>query len=172
MFFLRWNSWSSFETWWHTRRNQILSFRRNGRIHLNRRGRQFSQLLAAEVCASAVVMLDTPRSEIVWESTGYPLHSPVSPSLPLPCVTVCHQVSNELYHTRGFIFFYFPCVILSLHLKRNFMRSFIYPSFLWGHLPATSTQAFLGFPVSASECWDGSPVSKLLLHASHVALPT
>jgi hypothetical protein len=29
--------------------------------HLNRRGRQFSRLLTAEVCASAVVMLDTPR---------------------------------------------------------------------------------------------------------------
>ena len=28
----------------------------------------------------------------------YPLHSPVSPSLPLPCVTVCHQVPNELYN--------------------------------------------------------------------------
>jgi hypothetical protein len=25
--------------------------------------------------------------------TGYLLHSPVSPSLPLPCVTVCHHVS-------------------------------------------------------------------------------
>jgi len=41
-------------------------FRRNGRVHLNRRGLQFSRLLAAEVCASAVVMLDTPRSELVW----------------------------------------------------------------------------------------------------------
>jgi hypothetical protein len=29
--------------------------------------------------------------------TGYPLHSPVSPSLPLPCVTVCHHVSTGLY---------------------------------------------------------------------------
>ena len=28
------------------------------------RGRQFSRLLAAEVCASAVVMLDTPCSEV------------------------------------------------------------------------------------------------------------
>ena len=37
---------------------------------------------------------------------------------------------------------------------------------------ATSTQVFLGFPVSTSECWDGSQISKLLLHASHVALPT
>jgi hypothetical protein len=42
-------------------------FRRNGRVHLNRRGCQFSWLLAAEACASAVVMLDTPRSEVVWE---------------------------------------------------------------------------------------------------------
>jgi len=42
-------------------------FRRNGRVHLNRRGRQFSRLLAAKVCASAVVMLDTPCYEVVWE---------------------------------------------------------------------------------------------------------
>jgi len=40
-------------------------FRRKGRVHLNRRGRQFSRLLAAEVCASALVMLDTPHSEVV-----------------------------------------------------------------------------------------------------------
>jgi hypothetical protein len=31
------------------------------------------------------------------KSTGYPLHSLVSPSLPLPCVTVCHHISTELY---------------------------------------------------------------------------
>ena len=41
-------------------------FRRKGRVHLNRRGRQFSRLLAAELCASAVVMLDTPYSEVAW----------------------------------------------------------------------------------------------------------
>ena len=41
-------------------------FRRNGLVHLNRRGRQFSRLLAAELCASAVVMLGTPCSEVVW----------------------------------------------------------------------------------------------------------
>ena len=33
---------------------------------LKRQGRQFSRLLAAEVCASAVVMLDTPCFEVVW----------------------------------------------------------------------------------------------------------
>ena len=31
------------------------------------------------------------------KGTGYPLHSPVSPSLPLPCVTVCHHISTGLY---------------------------------------------------------------------------
>ena len=40
-------------------------FRRKRRVHLNRRGRQFSRLLAGELCASAVVMLDTPSSEVV-----------------------------------------------------------------------------------------------------------
>ena len=29
---------------------------------------------------------------------GYPLHPPVSPSLPLPCVTVCHHISNAVYY--------------------------------------------------------------------------
>ena len=32
------------------------------------------------------------------KGTGYPLHSPVSPSLPLPCVTACHHVSTGLYY--------------------------------------------------------------------------
>jgi hypothetical protein len=41
-------------------------------------------------------MLDTSHSELV-KSTGYPIHSPVSSSLPHPCVTVCHQVSTGLY---------------------------------------------------------------------------
>ena len=31
------------------------------------------------------------------KGTGYPLHSPVSPSLSLPCVTVCHHISTRLY---------------------------------------------------------------------------
>jgi len=41
-------------------------YRRNGWVHLNRWERQFSRLLAAEVCASVVVMLYTPCSEVVW----------------------------------------------------------------------------------------------------------
>ena len=57
-------------------------FRRNGRVHLNRRGRQFSRLMAVEVCASSVVMLKTPFSEVVWRVLAthsirrFPLHFP------------------------------------------------------------------------------------------------
>jgi len=28
---------------------------------------------------------------------GYPLRLPVSPSLPLPCITVCHHISTGVY---------------------------------------------------------------------------
>jgi hypothetical protein len=31
------------------------------------------------------------------KGTGYPLHSPVSPSLPLLCVTGCHHIPSGLY---------------------------------------------------------------------------
>ena len=35
------------------------------------------------------------------KTTGYPLHSPVSPSLPLPCLTVCHHISTGLYKQQS-----------------------------------------------------------------------
>ena len=63
-------------------------FRRNGRVHLNRQGLQFTRLLATEVCASALVMLDTPFSEVVWRvpdthsTRKFPLYFPSRAS---PC---------------------------------------------------------------------------------------
>jgi hypothetical protein len=39
--------------------------RRNGRIHLNRCGCQFSRPLAAGESPSVAVMLNTPRSQVV-----------------------------------------------------------------------------------------------------------
>ena len=38
------------------------------------------------------------------KSTGYPLHSPVSPSLSLPCVTVCHHISTRVCNCFRFLF--------------------------------------------------------------------
>jgi len=76
-------------------------FRQNGRVHLNRRGRQVSRLLAAEVCASAFIVGSNAGYTMFGGSvkgTGCPFHSPVSPLLPLPCVTVCHHISTGVYH--------------------------------------------------------------------------
>jgi len=76
-------------------------FWRNRRVHLNWRGRQFSRLLADEVCASALIVGSNAGYTMFQGSekgTGYPLHSPVSPSLPLPCITVCHHISTAVYH--------------------------------------------------------------------------
>ena len=78
-------------------------FRRNGRVHLNRQGRQFSRLLAAEVCASAVVMLDTPSSEVVWRVLAtysirqFPLHFPSRSS---PCA-MTFQLDSTLRRLSG-----------------------------------------------------------------------
>jgi hypothetical protein len=78
-------------------------FRRNGRIHLNRRGRQFSRRRVAEVCASAVVMLDTPCSEVVWRVRAthsirqFPLHFPFCAS---PCTITFQLDSTKLLSSR------------------------------------------------------------------------
>ena len=78
-------------------------FRRNGRVHLNRRGRQFSLLLAAEVCASAVVMLDTPCSEVVCRVLvtrsirQFPLHFPSRAS---PCAITFQQGSTDQWFPK------------------------------------------------------------------------
>jgi hypothetical protein len=74
-------------------------FWRNRRVHLNRRGCQFSLLLAAEVCDSSVVMLDAPCSEVVWRVLPthsirqFPLHIPSRAS---PCATKFQLDSTTL----------------------------------------------------------------------------
>ena len=74
-------------------------FRLKGRVHLNRQGRQFSRLLAAEVWAFAVVMLDTPCSEVVcrlddmW-CVEYWLPTPFA-SFPFTSPSVRHRVPSH-----------------------------------------------------------------------------
>jgi hypothetical protein len=82
-------------------------FRRNGRVHLNRQGRQFSRLLAAEVCASAVVMLDTPCSKVVWRVLAthsirqFPLHFPSRAS---PCAIKFQKHYTTAMRTLNIVF--------------------------------------------------------------------
>jgi len=74
-----------------------LVFPRNGRVHLNWWGRQFSRLLAAEVCAISGSNAGYTMFRGSVKGTGYPQHSPVSTSLPLPSVTMSHHISTGLY---------------------------------------------------------------------------
>jgi len=74
-------------------------FRPNGRVHFNRHWRQFSRLLAAEVWASAAVMLDTPCSEVVWRVPAthsirqFPFHFPSRAS---PCAITFQLESTNM----------------------------------------------------------------------------
>jgi hypothetical protein len=101
--------------------------RRNGRVHLNRLGRQFSRLLAAEACASAVVMLVTPCSEVVWE---YWLPTPFA-SIPFTSPPVRHRVPSHFnwtlpsiggLHVRSFI----PCRRTTLEDRRRKVCAIVY----------------------------------------------
>jgi hypothetical protein len=84
----------------HAQKPDFVS-RRNGRVHLNRQGRQFSRLPAGELCASACRVCTacaslcsavTWRLMVTQSSPLFTLH------VPLPCVTVCHHISNAFYH--------------------------------------------------------------------------
>jgi hypothetical protein len=97
-------------------------FRRNGRVYLNRRGRQFSRLLAAEVCASAVVTLDTPCSEVVWRVLAihsirqFPFHFPSSAS---PCAITFQLDSTWEGMWKGKVVAYFSTSVV---LSRDWWR--------------------------------------------------
>jgi hypothetical protein len=69
-------------------------------VHLNWQVHQFSPLLMADVCASALSVGSNAGYTMFQGSekgTGYPLHLPVSPSLPLLCITVCCYISTGVY---------------------------------------------------------------------------
>ena len=75
-----------------------LIFRRNGRVHLNRRvaSVQLTTVSRGVQISGSKVGYTMFRGSA--KTTGYPLHSPVSPSLPRPCVNVCHHISTGVYH--------------------------------------------------------------------------
>jgi len=60
-------------------------------------------------CASAFIVGSNAGYTMFRGSvkgTGYPLHSPVSPSLPFPRVTVYHHISTGVYYIYIYIFFF------------------------------------------------------------------
>ena len=97
-------------------------FRRRGWVHLNRRGRQFSRLLAVEVCASAVVLLDTPCSEVMWR---------------VPATHSIHQFPLHFF-TRGSP----RAIIFQLESNSRHITEKIYDTYLLTH-SLTNLLAFL-----------------------------
>jgi hypothetical protein len=72
-------------------------FRRNGRVHLNRWGASVHSTTGSRAVRISGSNTGYTMFRDSVKSTGYPLHSPVSPSLSLSCVTVCHHISTWLY---------------------------------------------------------------------------
>jgi len=82
-----------------------LVFQRNGRVHLNRRGIQFSRLLAVEECGSAgrpwidLVPRYSARVVATLSNRLFPLHFPSHAS---PCTIRFRTASIALlFHDRG-----------------------------------------------------------------------
>jgi hypothetical protein len=75
-------------------------FRRNGRVHLNRQGASVQSTIGRRAVYISLQDLYCSCKPVFCSHvtlTGYPLHSLVSPSLLLRCVTVCHHISNAVY---------------------------------------------------------------------------
>jgi hypothetical protein len=72
-------------------------FRRKVRVHLNLRGASVQSTTGSRGVRISGSNAGYTMFRGCVKSTGYPLHSPVSPSLPLPCITVCHHIATGLY---------------------------------------------------------------------------
>jgi hypothetical protein len=77
-------------------------FQRNARVRLNRQGASLQLTAGSRGVRISGSNAGYTMFQGSVKGTGYPLHSPVSPSLPLPCVTMCHHISTGLYQWAGF----------------------------------------------------------------------
>jgi len=72
-------------------------FRRNGRLQFKSAGASVRSTAGSR----RVLISGSNAGYTVFrgsvKGTGYPLPSPVSPSIPLPCVAVCHHISTGVY---------------------------------------------------------------------------
>ena len=77
---------------WHRRRNQISSFGANGRVHLNRRGASVQSTTGSRGVRISGSNAGYTMFRGSVKSTGYTLHSPVSPLTSPP---VRHRVPSH-----------------------------------------------------------------------------
>jgi len=72
-------------------------FRRKGLVHLNRRGASVQSTAGSRGVRISGSNAGYTKFRGSVKSTGYPLHSSVSPSLPNLCVAMCYHISTGLY---------------------------------------------------------------------------
>jgi len=80
----------------HTQKPDFV-FWQKGRVRLNRQGVSVQSTTGSR---GVHVSGSNAGYTMFWgsvNSTGYPLHPPVSPSLPLLYITICHHISTRLY---------------------------------------------------------------------------
>ena len=113
--------------WWHTRRNQISSFALNGTSPFNSVGKGGGRSVQSTAGSRGVRISGSNAGHIMFrgsvKGTGYPLHSPVSPSLPLPCAIVCHHISTGLYKLSSMPFLFHPLFMSSVLSHKNGLAS-------------------------------------------------
>jgi hypothetical protein len=122
-----------------------LVFRRNGRVHLNCQGVSVQSTTGGRGVriSGSNAGYTTFRGSV--KSTGYPLQSPVSPSLPLPCVTVCHHISTGVY--------YWPNIetVRMCEDVENLWNNNGWQYFIWA---APNVRAVWGVGLRLRACWD------------------
>jgi len=134
--------------WWHTRRKQISSLGETDESVQISGGASVQSTTGSR---GVRIRGNNAGYTMFWssvKSTGYSLHSPVSPTLHLPCVTVCHHVSTGLYHSAGVGLFWHIFLSFNVLCLSVFCTSFLVtqdiPS-LWHLLPNSTQPVVQGF---------------------------
>jgi hypothetical protein len=126
-------------------------FRRNVRVHLNRQGASVQSTTRSR----GVRINGSNAGYIMYRGslkcTGYPLNSPVSPSIPLPCVTVCHHFEVCHHVSSGhYVIRTFPVLFLFVFTA---LFSLPVPNIVRLHLKYDGTCAGTRFRLTAFEIW-------------------
>ena len=110
-------------------------FRRNGRVYLNLRRASFQSTTGSRGVRISGSNAGYTMFRSSVKGTGYLLHSLVSPSLHLPCVTVYHHISTGVYHLS--------CTIETLSLPGTIPGSYFIAGWRPGVTIFPTTDRFL-----------------------------
>jgi len=87
-----------------------ISAKRTSPFKSARWGRQFSRLLRSRGVRISGSNAGYTMLRGSVKGTGYPLHSPFSSSLQIPCVTVCYHISTGVWRGWNFSVRIFPLI--------------------------------------------------------------